>query len=817
MDKIIEFLYKLHLFLIIIILIDKIRLRFEGNIMKQRDIQVLIISANHDIEKMLKKVSYEFLQQYALKFETHREIIIKEFDFIIIEDDKHALSHLKELKNCSLYDNKPVLIVVEKKKNLASFIEMGVHDYLVKPLHIEELKLKVKSYLIYISVLRESKNSQLQFDALLNNTPYMAWFKNTDSQYIKVNREFREHSGKDDDVIFGRDDSFVWDGKIGKTCREYDLIVMNERRQIVFEEVIPGKKGYREFNIYKAPVVDELDEVIGTIGIARDVTELRNKDAKLQMILENIPFAICLKELDGTIIDVNSKFMEYYNKSRESIVGYKISELDKSFNAVIAYEDQTVIKEGCSQKFIRQFELRGEERIAEIYKAPVFDIANKMIGIVALMREVTEDIKTQEHIKRLAYTDFLTGLHNRRSLYKYIESEKAQLNLTVMFMDLDNFKKLNDSFGHHYGDEALLLISKKLISLCEDAFVARIGGDEFVVVWKNLNSETDLMNKINEILLEMKTEFSKGDKTNIISVSMGIVNSKGRDIDVDHLLLQGDLALYRAKEKGKNQFVIYTDDLEKERLFALELEMDLRDAIKNNEITLFYQPQYTCDKQLQGFEALFRWDNPKYQHVSIIDIIKMIEECRMIDEIGDYIIEHSCRFAKKVNEYSTKLLVVSMNISALQIMNHNFVDKFKSLIEKVGVSPSLIGIEITETVLMENMKENTKKLKALKALGVKISLDDFGTGYSSLNYLVHLPLSQVKIDQSFVRGMSQGEEFIRLVKLIVNIAHTLSLPVVAEGVEYEEDLKLLQSLKIDYIQGYYFSKPVCEEEALKLI
>ena len=156
MDKIIEFLYKLHLFLIIIILIDKIRLRFEGNIMKQRDIQVLIISANHDIERMLKKVSYEFLQQYALKFETHREIIIKEFDFIIIEDDKHGLSHLKELKNCSLYDNKPVLIVVEKKKNLASFIEMGVHDYLVKPLHIEELKLKVKSYLIYIYLCLEN-------------------------------------------------------------------------------------------------------------------------------------------------------------------------------------------------------------------------------------------------------------------------------------------------------------------------------------------------------------------------------------------------------------------------------------------------------------------------------------------------------------------------------------------------------------------------------------------------------------------------------------------------------------------------------------
>ncbi|MFQ7174494.1 MAG: diguanylate cyclase domain-containing protein, partial [Thomasclavelia ramosa] len=143
-----------------------------------------------------------------------------------------------------------------------------------------------------------------------------------------------------------------------------------------------------------------------------------------------------------------------------------------------------------------------------------------------------------------------------------------------------------------------------------------------VVVWKNLNSETDLMNKINEILLEMKTEFSKGDKTNIISVSMGIVNSKGRDIDVDHLLLQGDLALYRAKEQGKNQFVIYTDDIEKERLFALELEMDLRDAIKNNEITLFYQPQYTCDKQLQGFEALFRWD---IQNISTYPLLILLK------------------------------------------------------------------------------------------------------------------------------------------------------------------------------------------------
>lgn len=799
-------------------------LRLEENSMNQKEINVLVISSNEEIQMKLKNVLIKIEEDDRFKLTTQQTMGLKnqiEYDVIIINNESTELSlaQINKIRQQDLRGEKIILIMINAEDDTAQFIKSGVDDYIIKSAQDIELELKIKNYMKYLDAIKESKNRQLQFDALLNNTPYMAWFKNKESQYIKVNREFRDHSGKEDHIIFGRDDFFVWDGKIGEKCREYDLAVMNERKQIVFDEVIPGKKGYREFSIYKAPVVDEFNEVVGTIGIARDVTELRNKDAKFSMILENIPFAVCLKDLDGTLLDVNSKFLEYYQIPREAAVGHKSPIADHSFDDILAYEDQIVKDKKCSQKFIRHFKLFGEDRIVEAYKSPVFDISHKIIAIVTLIRDVTEDVKMQEHIKELAYTDFLTGLQNRRSLYEYIETEKKHLdvNLTVMFIDLDNFKKLNDSFGHHYGDEALLLISKKLKLLCQDAFVARIGGDEFVVVWKDLESELILREKINQILLEMKTEFSKGDKTNIISVSMGVVNSKGREIEVEHLLLQGDLALYKAKESGKNQCALYTEDLERERLFALELEMDLRDALKHNEITLFYQPQFTCDKQLVGFEALFRWNNPKYQHVSVIDVIKTIEECRMIDEIGDYVIEQSCRFAKKINQISSKPIIVSMNISSLQIMNHNFVDKFKSMLQMVDVSPSLVGIEITETVLMENMNENTKKLKELKELGVKISLDDFGTGYSSLNYLVHLPLSQVKIDRSFVQGMAKGEEFIKLVTLIINISHTLSLPVVAEGVEYQEELELLNSLNVDYIQGYYFSKPICVEEALQLL
>lgn len=460
--------------------------------------------------------------------------------------------------------------------------------------------------------------------------------------------------------------------------------------KLVFDEVILGRRGYREFNIYKAPVMDELDQVIGTIGVARDVTELRNKDAKLKMILENIPFAVALKDLDGTLVDANSKFLDFYKLDGEVLSNFNIHtayENNPEFRELIGKknnlieEDELVLKEKGTHVFIRKVNILNEEHTLEVYKSPVFDITNKTIGIVILIRDSTTYLKTQERIHKLAYTDFLTDLANRRSLYKYINEDlnSNEVNLTVMFLDLDNFKKLNDSFGHHYGDEALILISNKLRMLCEDAFVARIGGDEFVIVWENINDSQWLSWKIDQILTEIKTEFNRDDKTNIISVSMGVVTSTLTDIDVDTLLLKGDLALYKAKEKGKNQCVLYTDDLEESRLFNLQVEQDLRDVVKQDEIELYYQPQYTPQKKLMGFEALFRWNNDAYKNIPIIEIIKMMEENRMIEEVSECIIIKAFKFAKKINYNRQEPIVVSVNISALQIMNPNFVEQFKSL------------------------------------------------------------------------------------------------------------------------------------------
>lgn len=802
--------------------------------MDRKEINVLIVSGTEYIQRILSQISIENSSKLIINFQTSPSLepIHKAmFDLILIDNENvdQSIHYIKEVRQYPSLANTLILIGVEQNEieYLDQFIEAGISDYILKPYVEQMLVLRVKNNLNYVDAVKLSKQKELQFDALLNNTPYMAWFKNKNSEYITVNREFREHSGKDDQTIYGQSDYFVWDGQIGEKCREYDLTVMNERRQIVFDEVIPGRKGYREFNIYKAPVIDELDQVVGTIGIARDVTELRNKDAKLKMILESIPFAVALKDMNGALVDANDKFFEFYNLPNQTLINIHsyyekypefFDEIQEAYQA-IQKEDELVLRDKQTHLFTHKIIRDNQERTIEVYKSPVFDISNQVIGIVMLIRDITDSLKTQERIKKLAYTDFLTNLENRRSLYKYIEEDLKEnvTDLTVMFIDLDNFKKLNDSCGHHYGDEALILISKKLKALCEDAFVARIGGDEFVVVWKNLTDSEWLSKKIDQILHDMKTEFNKGDKTNIISVSIGVVTSKADNLHVDTLLLKGDLALYKAKEKGKNQYVLYTEDLEESRLYALRLEQALRTAVKHDEFELYYQPQYTPQKELKGFEALFRWDNEAYRGISISEIIKMIEESRMIDEVSECIIKKAFNFAKKINQNREKTIVVSVNISALQIMNHNFVDKFKAFMNEVGVLPEQIGIEITETVLMENIEENRKKVQELKELGVMISLDDFGTGYSSLNYLMHLPLSKVKLDRSFIKRLTDSEESVTLVKLIIDLAHSLSLPVVAEGVEVIEELKLLEQMNVDYIQGYYFSKPLCETEALKLL
>lgn len=792
-----------------------------------KDINVIIISSELDIEK---KLSSYFGKVDKLKIFTVNRISamadVEELNpNIIILDEasldiqKKRLSFIRDYKN---YENLEV-IVVSGKENfpLKEFLAEGIQEFIFLPYTKEEIYLRVKSLIHKINLKKQCEEKVIQMKALMNNIPYMTWIKDKENRYIYVNNKFKEVVGKEEKSICGSKDKTLWDSNIMKISTAQDALVMNKKKQDILDITIEREDGDKRFSIYKSPIIGEGDSVKGTIGIAADFTEFKQMEAELDIILENIPFGVCIKDVRGKIIDVNTQFLKYYGVTREEILNTDGSEvLNKECYELLKKEDEKILCHREGKTFERRVKLKDRHRIMEVHKEPIQDKHNTVIGILVLIKDVTDVKEYQENIEKLAYRDQLTGLDNRRSLYEYINSQlqnKGKL-LTILFVDLDNFKKLNDSLGHWYGDEALIEIAERLKEACEEGFVARTGGDEFAVVFEDLFSEEVLIKKLEGVLKATNTEFIHEDKINIISGSIGVIKSYTHNEDIETLFTKGFLALYKAKEQGKNKYVMYTDDLEEQRKFDVEIEMALRECINNNEVKVYYQPQYgknevTGGKVLIGFEALFRWENEKYKHMPTIDIIRTIEKLKIMGAIDEFVMKEAFTFAKRINAGREKKLVVSTNISALEIMEDNFVEKVKRVLEEVGVAPELVGIEITETVLIENIDNNILKIKALKDLGMKVALDDFGTGYSSLSYLVKLPLSHVKIDKSFVSNMSNGLEYIKLTGLIIEVTHSLGLKVIAEGVETYRELEILDDMGIDYIQGYYFSKPLSGEKA----
>ncbi|MGL6227697.1 MAG: sensor domain-containing protein [Culicoidibacterales bacterium] len=695
-------------------------------------------------------------------------------------------------------------------------------DYLFAPVSDEQFAMRLQQWEEYQRKSDETKLKTTQLETLLDNIPYMAWFKNRDSEYIKTNQLFQQHSGKSMATIYGNSDDFVWDGAIGKQCREYDLRVMNQREKVVFEEVIPGTLGRRHFKVYKAPVFGLDKSVIGTIGIAKDITDALNEQSRGKVLIENLPFAVCLRDLNGTIIQMNQKYQQYV--PNEARVGASVYETNLIPNLTdrlkIKQQDQEIVKLKTAKVYQTVIQNDDGEIIVECHKAPIFDVEGEVNGIIILMRDITEEVAQEKAIQKLAYGDSLTGLYNRSGLYNYLQREYKQPRPAAMFLiDLDNFKQLNDTVGHQVGNFVLETCAKRLKKLFPNAGIARDGGDEFTVIvpYEKHCDQACTVQKAQLLLTELNNAIIYEQKSYQISASIGIVVGEISNRTIDELLSKGETALQAAKQNGKQRIEVYTPQLDVQRRLQQEFIADFKLAIAAEEIELFYQPQYTCKHELVGFEALFRWQTPKYKHLNVLEMITMIEASSEVQLLGRYVMRKAMEFAFRINEISKQPLTISINVSAHQIMAPFFVQTVEMILAETRVNPNWIDLEITETVLLENIDANIAKLEKLRELGLKVSLDDFGTGYSSLNYLVKLPLSQVKIDRSFVCEITTKAQYRTLVKMIIEAAHSLHLPVVAEGVETSAELELLAAWEADYLQGYYFSPAIPEQQALKKI
>lgn len=439
------------------------------------------------------------------------------------------------------------------------------------------------------------------------------------------------------------------------------------------------------------------------------------------------------------------------------------------------------------------------------------------LGSVALERT-----NIHKKIHQMAFYDVLTGLPNRESLQRYLSEELKKADDSkgaILFIDIDDLKSVNDSFGHSCGDDIVVAVAKHIMAVIgKDVFIARNVGDEFGVVLAGENNREKVAQIADNILKALSKEYEVAMERLHMSASIGISLYPNDSDNVEELIKQADSAMYAAKRAGRNCWRFYEPIFFQETYEKMMLTNALRRGLERGELSLYYQPQLNVmGDAVVGFEALLRWNNPEHGFISPARFIPLAEQCGLILSIGQWVIGEACRFAKRLSDMGQGHIHVAVNISPKQLLVENFVENIQNSIFEAGIQPQQIEIEMTESVLIESLEESILKLNQLRELGVMLSLDDFGTGYSSLTYLKSLPVGVLKIDKSFIDQIVTDEIQLEMVGSIIALGHTLGLTIVAEGVESKEQLSLLRQFGCDRIQGYIFSPAIPEAEAIHFL
>ncbi len=416
--------------------------------------------------------------------------------------------------------------------------------------------------------------------------------------------------------------------------------------------------------------------------------------------------------------------------------------------------------------------------------------------------------RIERQLKQMGSIDALTGLPNRMPLMERVERE----NVAVLYIDLDRFKVINDSLGHDTGDEVLKIVAQRIRHIFRESdLVCRLGGDEFVVVVEDEKAESVAVAAATRVINALHSPLTAQRRELFVTASIGIAVKCEELREPNDLLRAADLALYRAKRQGRDQVVIFNQEMESNNVLAqLDLESDLWRAVERNEMEVYYQPEINIESgKIIGFEALVRWNHPKRGLLKPESFIGLAEENGALRDIGLWVIEQSCRQWRRWQEEfaGNGPLSLSVNLSLRQLEAPDLVDRIQEIIWTTGMDASQLRLEITESVLLSNRTDMIAQLHRLRKMGIRLAIDDFGTGYSSLNYLKQLPVHGVKIDQSFVRNLGDDDATMLIVQAIVTLAHDLGLDVTAEGVETKDQLDRLFRLGCDRGQGYYLSEP----------
>ncbi|MDR7079505.1 diguanylate cyclase (GGDEF)-like protein/PAS domain S-box-containing protein [Neobacillus niacini] len=676
-------------------------------------------------------------------------------------------------------------------------------------------------------------DSDLFYRSLFEYNPDMVFYLDIHGIIAKANGAFSETLGyTQEEIRLSPLEQLLPVSEISIYKETFKKVIAGET-QYAYTTVLHKNGNTIDISLDMIPAISE-NKVIGIFVIAKDMTNIKRSairlaesELKFSSIVEEALIGVYIVQEDGKVSYGNKKFYE--------IVGITDSRTEVYFRDYVHPEDRPNLdslgkilinsEKGITHAF-RIVKKDGSVLHIESHAANVY-LQNKL-HVVGSLQDITERKEAEELNEYLAYHDFLTDLPNQRSFYKKMEhalisSKTLQQKLTVMFLDLDRFKYVNDTLGHSIGDKLLKKVSERLnMYLRDDDVLARIGGDEFVALLPNTGNTNQVVEYAQTIIESLEEPFHIENYELFITASIGISTFPYDGEDAETLIKHADSALYKAKAKGKNTYQIFTSSMNIEAYKLFALESDLRKALELNQLELYYQPQYSVGtQQIIGAEALIRWNHPEWGLVSPGEFIPIAEETGMIIEIGKWIKETACFQNKAWQDAGLPAIPISINLSAHRFLQKDLLENIKDILAKTKLDPKYLQVEIVETSLLENEKVVFSILDELRKIGIKIFMDDFGTGYSSLSSLKRFKkrIDTLKIDQSFINKLSRtnvdGSNF--FTKTIIELAHHLEMDVVAEGVETTEQLEILKEYNCNHIQGYLFSKPIPADEFAALL
>ena len=533
---------------------------------------------------------------------------------------------------------------------------------------------------------------------------------------------------------------------------------------------------------------------------------------------------------DGRWLEVNHSLCEMLGYEEGVVVGLSLVDVahPDDLGAVLINIDRLVKDKSATFQIEQRFLHRKGHTVWTLLSVSVVTAAgDKSAHLILQAQDITDRKRAEERLVHDALHDSLTGLPNRVLFMDHLKHavERSRRNkdfhFTVLFLDLDRFKIINDSLGHMVGDQLLVGIARRLETCVRSIdTVARLGGDEFTVLLEDLKDPCETIEIVNRIQSELSVPFKLGGHEVFTSVSIGVAPSTTGYERAEDILRDADTAMYRAKSSGKARHEVFDREMHAHAMNLLHIETDLRRAVERGEMRLHYQPIVALsDEKVIGFEALVRWQHSERGLVSPMDFIPVAEETGLIVPIGRWVLREACRQMSewKRRDASAAPLFISVNLSGKQFTQPDLLGQVTRTLEETGLDPRSLKLEITESVVMENIEAAVETLESLRSLGVEMSIDDFGTGYSSLSYLHRLPIDTLKVDRSFVSRMASNNENTEIVRTIVTLAQSLDMKVVAEGVETSEQLSQLQILRCEGAQGYLFSRPLDAEAAGALL